>query len=164
MKDLAAASSLAAAALVIHPNRQRSLRSLPQKRSRLRSSRAFELLPGAGPEPILDPDSGSWIWPPRAETPRSRVRKKTRSRAACSRNWTTLGVPAHIPGTLFGEGEPAELPDSMGHPGPGRVGEAFSLGARFSPGSFEKTWHTFHVDVAASPVGRGPQLASRGVG
>lgn len=144
-QQLAARLFPAEAAIVIHPRpeeppdparpparrrRRRRGEEPPAQPPRLRAAS------GAGPEPILDPEPGSWIWPPRAETsgPRSGRKQVLDPSAPGTGRHRAFSPPPPGQAWRGGARGAARL---LGTPRLRRGWEAFSLGIRFSPWKFQ---------------------------
>lgn len=165
-------SSPAEAAVVTHPNGWRSRRSPlarppPKERGRLCSPRAFEMLPARGLEPILDPDPGSWIWLPKAEMCGPGLGRKHDQEPPApgiGRHRAFLPSPHHSPRPGLERGSPRSSQTPWGTQFPARVGDAFSLGTRFSTGSSKTRWHAYNTWVLQPLQSVGMQLGTLRVG
>lgn len=144
-QQLAARLLPAEAAIVIHPRPEEPpdpARPPARRRRRRRGEEPPAQPPrlcaasGAGPEPILDPEPGSWIWPPRAETsgPRSGRKQVPDPSAPGTGRHRAFSPPS--PGQAWRRGArgAARLLET---PRLRRGWEAFSLGIRFSPWKFQ---------------------------
>ncbi|XP_024608612.1 annexin A7-like [Neophocaena asiaeorientalis asiaeorientalis] len=114
------------------------------KGDRRRSPRAFALLPARvqSRSLIRNPDLGSGLLGRKLVVP-GREENRFRIRLLPEPDGTGPSRP-HPPARL-GEGEPAERPDSLKHPGSGVGGRPLAWGYASPPGSFRTTWHTFYV-------------------
>lgn len=155
-QQLAARLFPAEAAIVIHPRpeeppdparppaRPPADAADAEERSRRRSPRAFALLPARvqSRSLIRNPDLGSGLLGRKLVVP-GREENRFRIRLLPEPDGTGPSRP-HPPARL-GEGEPAERPDSLEHPGSGVGGRPLAWGYASPPGSFKTTWHTFYV-------------------
>lgn len=162
-------SSPAEAAVVIHPSGRRSRRSPParpppKERSRLRSPRAFELLPARvqSRSLIRTPDLGSGRLGLKLAIP-GWEENTFRSRLLPEQDDTGRSR-LHPTGPGLERGSPRSGQTPWGTQAPAGIGDAFSLGTRFSPWSFQEDVAHIRRGCCRHRSRRGLQLGALGVG